>query len=511
MKSVIDFGPFSLDSGTGALQRDGVPLPMGQRAAALLRILIERQDEAVSKDDLLQAAWPAQAVAESNLTVQVAALRKLLGNDERGQSWIATVARRGYRFNGVVRQAGEIADAAPKFADRPSIAILPFDNMSGDPEQGYFSDGITHGIISALSKFAGLLVIAGNSSFRYRGFGLDLTQLGRELGAGYVLEGGVRRNEGRIRIAARLVDASIGTHLWAETYERTTGDLFAVQDEVAESIVGLLVAYVTRAEQERSRRKKPENWRAYDCYLRGLDLERPWAHPGYLDCRQMMQRAIIVDPGFAPAYPILAATYVRSWQEPRDPLYLDPKAIETALTTAQHALHLDPLLPEGHAMMGWALFWRREHDRAITAYERALAINSNLADWRYGQILAHAGRPEDGIEALHRARRLDPFMVARWHAFVGHAYFILRRYEKALALLRESAERAPTFWPGQAWLASLCGHLGLHEEACRAIGSIRAIMPDFSVRDWQQMASYRYEADLAHVLDGLRMAGLPQT
>ena len=511
MKSVIGFGPFSLDSGTGALQRGGVPLPMGQRAAALLRILIERRDEVVSKDDLLQAAWPAQAVAESNLTVQVAALRKFLGNDEYGQPWIVTVARRGYRFNGVVRQAGEPADVAPTFSDKPAIAILPFDNMSGDPEQGYFSDGITHGIISALSKFAGLLVIAGNSSFRYRGFGLDLTQLGRELAVGYVLEGGVRRNEKRIRIAARLVDASTGTHLWAETYERTTGDLFAMQDEVAESIVGLLVAHVTRAEQERSRRKEPRNWRAYDCYLRGLDLARSWDHPGYLDCRQMMQRAIAVDPGFAPAYPMLTATYVRSWHEPRDPLYLDPMAIEMALTTVQHALHLDPLLPEGHAMMGWTLFWQREHDRAITAYERALAINPNLADWRYGQVLAHAGRPEDGIKALQRARRLDPFMVAGWHAFVGHAYFILRRYDEALALLRESAERAPTFWPGQAWLASLCGHLGLHEEACRAIKCIRAIMPDFSARDWQQMASYRYEADLAHVLDGLRMAGLPQT
>jgi tetratricopeptide (TPR) repeat protein len=161
-------------------------------------------------------------------------------------------------------------------------------------------------------------------------------------------------------------------------------------------------------------------------------------------------------------------------------------------------------------MMGWALFTRREHDPAIAAYERALDINPNLADWRYGQILAHSGRPEDGIAALQRARRLDPFMACGWHAFVGHANFMLRRYDEALALFRESAVGAPMFWPGQAWLAALCGHLGLQEEACRAVASIRAIMPGFSVRDWQQMASYRHEADLLHVLDGLRLAGMPE-
>ena len=212
-----------------------------------------------------------------------------------------------------------------------------------------------------------------------------------------------------------------------------------MQDEVAASIASLLVAYVSRAEQERSRRKPPGNWRAYDCYLRGIDLARSWDSPGYLNCRQMMQRAIAVDPEFASAYSALAATYVRSWYEPRDPLYLDPVAFELATAAVRKALELDPLLSEGHAMMGWTLFWRGEHDRAIAAYERALEINPNLADWRFGQILAHAGRAEDGIEALQRARRLDPFMASGWHAFVGHAYFTLRRYDEALTLFRESA------------------------------------------------------------------------
>lgn len=510
MKPIFAFGPFTLDTAAGVLRREDAAVAIGNRALALLLTLLEHPGDVVSKDDLMAAAWPGQIVAESNLTVQMATLRQVLGDGAGGAKRIATVARRGYRFTDEVRQAGEPIDAAPVSADRPSIAILPFDNMSGDPEQGYFSDGITHDIISALSKFSGLLVIAGNSSFRYRGFGLDIAQLARELHVRYVLEGGVRRSDERIRIAARLVDASTGAHLWAETYERIARDLFAVQDEVAESIASLLVAHVAQAERERSRRKAPGNWRAYDYYLRGIDLARVWDYPGYLDCRQMMQRAIAIDPGFVSAYPTLTVTYVRSWNEPRDPLYLDPAALDLALAAARQALELDPLLPEGHAMMGWALFWRREHDRAISACERALEINPNLADWRYGHILAHAGRAEDGIEALRRAHRLDPFMLVGWHGFVGHAYFTLRRYDEALVPLRECAARAPTFWPGQAWLAALCGHLGMVDEAGRAVAAIRSINPGFSVRDWQRMAAYRYEADLAHIVDGLRLAGLPE-
>ncbi len=242
-----------------------------------------------------------------------------------------------------------------------------------------------------------------------------------------------------------------------------------------------------------------------------MDLARVWAYPGYLNCRQMMQRAIAIDPGFAPAYPTLAFTYVRSWNEPSDPLYLVPKALDLALTASRQALELDPLLPEGHAMMGWTLFWQREHDRAIAAYERAMEINPNLADWRYGHILAHAGRAEDGLAALRRAHRLDPFMVAGWHGFIGHAYLTLRCYDSALGPLRECAARAPTFWPGQAWLAAVCGHLGLHDEAHRAIDAILTIMPGFSVDDWQRMASYRDETDLAHLLGGLRLAGMPES
>jgi TolB-like protein len=511
MKPVLEFGPFRLNSGSGALHRDGAPVPLGQRASALLLALVERRDQVVSKDDLLQAAWPGQVMSESNLTVQIAAVRQALGEDEGGQGWIVTRARHGYSFAGAVRESASPPIApGPASSDRPSIAVLPFDNMSGDPGQAYFSDGITHDIISALSKFAGLMVIAGASSFRYRGSVTDLPRLVQDLGVDYVLEGGVRRGESRIRIGVRLIDAMTGAHLWADTYEPALGDLFAVQDEVSERVVSLLIAYVARAEQKRIQRKLPGSWRAYDHYLRGIDLGRVWDSPSYLACRQMMERAITADPGFAPAYPELAHTYVRAWIEPRDPQFLHPDALELAHTAACQALDLDPLLASAHAVLGWVLFWRREHDRSIGAFERAIEINPNLSEWRYGHVLAHSGRAGEGLVALRRAMRLDPFLPPRWRHSLGHAYLMLRRDDEALGMLREIAGKVPRFWPCHVYLAAACGRLGLLDEAQLAFAAIRAVEPDFTIRTWGQMASYRNPEDLAYLLDSLRMAGIAE-
>ena len=513
MKPVFEFGPFRLDSGSGALHRDGTPIAVGQRASALLVALVGRPDQVVSKDDLLEAAWPGQIVAESNLTVQIAAVRHALGKDSPGRGWIVTRPGQGYSFSGDVRTCVPPGTApVPHASDRPSIAVLPFDNMGGDPGQGYFSDGITHDIISALSKFSGLTVIAGGSSFRQRAAGADpdLLRLTRDLGVGYVLEGGVRRGESRIRIGARLIDAATGAHLWADTYEPAHGDLFAVQDEVTEHIVGLLMAHVTRAEQKRVQRTLPGSWRAYDYYLRGTDLGRVWDHPSYLACRQMMERAISTDPGFAPAYPELANTWIRAWLEPRDSYFLRAEALALAHAAVHQALELDPMLAAAHSTLGMTLFWRREHDRSIAAFERALEINPNLPDYRYGHVLAHSGRAEEGLVAMRRAIRLDPFTHLRWQGGLGHAYFMLRRYDDALLVLREIASRVPKHWPSRVWLAAVCGQLGLREEADGAIAAIQAVEPDFTIQTWAQMASYRDPADLAFLLDSLRRAGMAE-
>jgi TolB-like protein len=511
MGSVLEFGPFRLDRATRALHRDGAPVPLGQRASALLLVLTERRDQIVSKDDLLQAAWPDQVMAESNLTVQIAALRNALGEDEQGQRWIATVARRGYRFAGALREIAppENRSLAPP-PDRPSIAVLPFDNMGGNPGQGYFSDGITHDIISALSKFSGLMVIAGDSSFRYRTVGADLPRLARELGVGYVLEGGIRRDEKQIRIGIRLVDTSTGAHLWAETYERPFRDLFALQDEITERITGLLVAHVTRAEHERARRKSPDNLQAYDYYLRALDLARTFDNATYRAGRQLLERAIAADPGFAPAYPELAMTYVRAWSEPRDPHFLDPSTLDLADEAVRRGLDLDPGLAAGHATFGWVLFWRGQHDRALTGIERALELNPNWADYRYGQALTYGGHAEKALIVLRRTMRLNPFCPAFWLGSVGHALLALRRHAEALIVLRETVGQAPRYWPGLGWLAATNARLGLMEDATDAVAAVRSIEPTITLATWERMISYKNEDDRDHVIGGLRMAGMAE-
>lgn len=511
MGLILEFGPFTLNSGTGALHRDGAPVPLGQRASALLLALVGRRGQIVSKDDLLEAAWPGQIVSESNLTVQVAHLRNALGGDNLGGTWIATAARRGYRFVGVVRESASPADAplVPP-PDRPSVAVLPFDNMGDNPAEGYFSDGITHDIISALSKFSGLMVIAGNSSFRFRGAGVDLSRLAQTLGVRYVLEGGVRRGGEQIRIGARLVDTSNGAYLWAETYERPFHDLFALQDEIAERITGLLITHITRAELDRIRRKSPENLQSYDYYLRAVELARQFDDSSYRTARHLLERAIAADPRFAPAYPELAMTYLRSWSEPRDQSFLDPITLQLADAAARQGLDLEPGLPEGHATLGFVLFWEGQHDRAVTEIERALERNPNCGNERCGQVLNYAGEPERALAVIRRAMRLNPLFPPFWLGTIGHAYLISRRYADALTPLREAAAQAPRYWPGLGWLAASCAHLGLMEDARDAVAAIRAIEPSITVSIWSRMVTYKRSTDEELVLSGLRKAGMAE-
>src|ERR1700757_5239261 len=259
------FGPFRLDARSDTLVGPHGPVALGQRACVLLRTLVSQPGVLVTKSELMDAAWPGQAVEEGNLTVQISALRKTLVDTRGRGQWIGTVSRRGYRFIGEVQESDSLPAArindfrstVPANADRPSVAILPFENAGGDPEKSYLSDGITADIIIALSRFSGLLVIAANSSFRYRGDQIDIRTVAQELGVQYVVQGSVRHSEDRIRISVQLIGASTGTHRWADRYECRASDVFAVQDEVTGCIVGVLVAQLTKAERDRTLRKPP--------------------------------------------------------------------------------------------------------------------------------------------------------------------------------------------------------------------------------------------------------------
>src|SRR6516225_1882315 len=306
-------GPFRLDAETDTLFRGGEPVSLGHRAVALLRVLVEQRGILVSKDALVEAAWAGLTVEESNLTVQIAALRRVLGEEPGGENWIETLPRRGYRFvgpgsisdQGAVAAASQVNVGSPSLTlpNQPSIAVLPFQNISGDPEQEYFADGMVEDIIGGLSRIGWLFVIARNSSFTYKGKTVDVKQVGRELGVRYVLEGSVRKAGARVRITGQLVDAMTGGHIWADRFDGVPEDVFDLQDRVTASVVGAIEPRLRRAEIERAGRKPTESLDAYDYFLRGMaSLHHLFTRESLLEARRLYERATALDPNYASPY-----------------------------------------------------------------------------------------------------------------------------------------------------------------------------------------------------------------
>jgi adenylate cyclase len=517
MARFYTFGSFRLDAGSDTLVGPHGPVALGQRACVLLRTLVSQPGVLITKSELMDAAWPGLAVEESNLTVQISTLRKTLADTPEGGQWIGTVARRGYRFIGEVQEyaslppqrVNDFRTTGRAGADRPSIAILPFENAGGDPEKNYVSDGVTADIIIALSRFSGLFVIAANSSFRYRGNQVDVRTVGQELGVHYVLQGSVRHSGNRIRISVQLIEADTGTHLWADRYECPASDVFAVQDEVTSCIVGVLVAQLTKAERDRTQRKPPESWQAYDLYLRATDRSRQWDREAFAAGERWLEQAIALDPNFAPAYALLVECHVSAWLEPKDHRYQNPATLDAAWRLAQAAMERDPLLPAAHAAFGNILHWRGETDEAIKAYERALELNPNSAQYFYGHVLSIAGRPLDGLGVLQRSMRLDPFFNPMLLGILGHCYILLGNDKGALAPLRECAARAPRWRPAYVWLAAACMRLNLADEARAAAARVLDIDPDFSINAWRRLHPYRDLTGPERIYDALGAVGLP--
>jgi adenylate cyclase len=413
-----------------------------------------------------------------------------------------------------------VKSALPKEPQiKPSIAVLPFDNMSGQPDQVYFTDGISEDIITALSRFSSLFVIARNSSFSYRGKPIDIVQIGRELNVEYVLEGSIRQAGNKIRVNAQLISARTGGHVWAEKYDRDLTDIFMVQDELTRAIVTTLTAYVTKISSDQIMRQPIERLAAYDLYLRGRDLLRKWVPSSdggrcIAEARAIFQRGADADSRYAPALVGLAECDVCSWVEP-SPFgtlmqeYQNPDILAQALRRAQKAVSLEGDLDEAHAMLGWVLHWSRRVDEAVRQYERAFALNPNMTDRHYGNVLSKAGRSEEAITVIERMAEHDPFHNEELLAHLGHALYLLQRYDEARSVLRRCIRGAPEWRPLHVWLAASCAQLGDVEEAGIAVGNVLRIQPTFSVAAWVAFEPYARREDAAHLGDGLRKAGLP--
>lgn len=514
MATTLAFGPFRLDAAAGILFYGAEPTPLGQRAVALLALLLERAAAPVSKEDLIAAAWPGQAIEDSNLTVQIAAIRRIFGNTAGGADWIETLPRRGYRYVGpeVANYPGRDTEPPGSLAlpDKPSVAVLPFSNVGGDTEQDYFTDGMVDDIITGLSRINWLFVIARNSTFTYKGRAVDVKQVGRELGVRYVLEGSVRRLGGSLRVTGQLIDASTGAHVWAERYDRRSDDIFALQDDIAQSVVGAIAPSVRRAEIDRVKRKRPDSLDAYDLVLRAqpdVDSGMPVQVTRAL---ALLERALVLEPDYAVAHGNAAMCH--------HCLFLRSGLQE--ITRAASVRHARSAIIHGQddalalTLAGFSI-GMDGHDRAaaFTALEAALAISpSSALTYILGSvILGWGGEAERAIEWSERGMRLSPFDSWAFAAFDAQAmsHFLCARYDEACRAAYRSVQANPAHSITYVQLAAALAKLGRLEEAKVAAARVLELHPTF--RYSRQFAGVNCAPALANTLGAaLRAAGLPE-
>ena len=392
--------------------------------------------------------------------------------------------------------------------DKPSVAVLPFTNLSQDPAQEYFSDGVTEDLITGLSKVSGLFVIARNSVFTYKGKAVKVGEVSRDLGVRYVLEGGVQRAGNRVRITAQLVDATTGYHVWAERYDREVRDIFALQDDVTQQIIRALAVKLTEGERGRMSRVPTGDPEAYDLVLRGQEERRRTTREGNARARRLFVKALDLDPEYAQAYVGLSWAHLQSWQLLWS---TDPDSLERARELAERAIALDDTLAGGHRLLAQIYLWRKEHDRAIAQAERAVALAPNDADGyeTLAEVLAWAGRPEDSLRFIRQAMRLNPHYPFFYLWTLGHAYYMTRRTGDAVDAFAKVLQQNPNFLPAHAYLAVLFTEMGREKEAREAWEKARRLSPEASLSNLRQRLPYRRPADLDRFLTAAHKAMLP--
>ena len=361
--------------------------------------------------------------------------------------------------------------------EKPSIAVLPFLNLSGDPEQEYFTDGVTEDIITELSRFHSLFVIARNSSFSYKGKSPDVRLVGRELGVRYVLDGSVRRGGDRLRVSAQLVDAITGGHRWAEHYDRKCSKTSSrSQDEVVSTIATILTAHVKKAEVEWSRSKPPNSWLAYDYYLQAAETYNAFLSSFSVEdlheTQRLLRQSLAIDENYARSYAILARTLCTAWALPLDGDFLNRDVLDRAHELALAAVRLDANLPEAHGCVGCVFTHKMQPDAAIATFERAIALNPSFVDWAFGLALVFAGQSKRAIDVLATYRRLDPFHSPIASGYAGLAHYMLKQYEQALPMLTDCVARSPKFRSSHLWLAATYARLGREAEAQSEVAEV---------------------------------------
>ncbi|WP_439404299.1 winged helix-turn-helix domain-containing tetratricopeptide repeat protein [Bradyrhizobium sp. DASA03076] len=515
------FEEYAFDIDRRELHRGDSLIAIAPQVFDLLDYLIRNRDRVVSKDDLVNAVWKGRIVSDAALTTRLNAARIAIGDSGEEQRLIKTLPRKGVRFIGTVAESetrepigpgSRPGPEAPTLAlpDRPSIAVLPFENMSGDPEQQYFADGMTEEITTALSRFKSLFVIGRNTSFTYKGRVVSVKQVGRELGVRYVLEGSVRKAGSKVRITGQLLEAVTDRHLWADHFDGALEDVFGLQDQITAKVVGLIAPKLEQAEIERSRRKPTEKLDSYDFFLRGMALgtsrrAQPLA-------RAFFKEAFERDEEYAAAFAMAAWTFLVQQVTSGLPLTEEMRAdaVQFARFGAR-AANFDAftLARCGHVLT----YFGQEYDRGLLMVEQAVALNPNLAIAWYsrGWVALMCGEPERAIESFDRMIRLSPFDPLRATAWLGisFAHFCQGRFEEGCALAVKAFQFTADTNMLEAYIANSV-RAGHAVEAREAAAQLLKLQPDYHASRGRQAVPFRSNDVRKQIASALRAAGLPE-
>jgi len=523
---IYNFEEYALDVGRQELRRGGNLVAVEPQVLDLLLYLIRNRERVVSKDDLIEHVWKGRIVSDSTLTSRITSARQAIGDSGDQQRLIRTIARKGLRFVGEVHEStakqapavkGDVALPAPSGAearslpDKPSIAVLPFANMSGDPEQEYFSDGITEDIITALSRFLWFLVIARSSTFVYKGQGVDVKQVGRDLGVRYVLEGSVRKSGKRVRVTAQLIEAISGGHIWAEQYDRELTDIFALQDEITARVAAAIQPKLWAAEDMRGSKRSVVDLDAWHLVARAMSHQWKMTPADNEIAIGIYRQAIQRHPDYAPPYSLLAYVLALSASIGWTPAGRDDELIAEL---AARALDLDPDDSWPHEALGQLAVNRRQTDDAVRHYQAALDLNPNLptALCNLGWTLVLGGRSEQALGYFERSRALRTSLRDPWVAFdlsgTAAAHYFAGRYAEAVKWAKQAAQVRSGLLIGRRFLCASLAQMGHIEEAGAEMRTLLQLQPNMSVAWMQTLPTYT-PGPLAHLLEGLRKAGLP--
>jgi TolB-like protein len=526
------FSNHTLDTDRRELHRGADAIAVEPQVLDVLICLLQNRHRVVTKDDLITSVWGGRIVSEATLTSRIYAARKAVGDSGQGQKLIRTIARKGLRFVGDVRtqldgpqpaiatdqplldEFQEASPAALPLPERPAIAVLPFTNPSGDPEQEYFSDGISEDIVTALAKSRTLFVIARNSSFTYKGKAVAVKDIGRELGVRYVLEGSTRKAGNRIRVTTQLVEAATGLHIWAEHYDRDLADVFSVQDDITASVCEAIQPAVERSERERAARKAPERLDAWECYHRGMWHLANTEAAENTKARNFFARAIQLDPRFARADAALALTYLNEVTLFRPDLR--KVNIPRALEHAGNAIKKDPTDATAHAVLARALWMSGSHAESLAEADLAVSLepNSAAAHAAKGGACVWGGRPRDAIKPLETAMRLSPFdpLIPLWLHFIARAHYWAQNYVASIGVARQLRHSFPDFRPPYNTLLAALGQTGQVDEARIVLAdAMQRFGEPFRIHMSLPLSELRElrPKDREHLICGFRKAGFP--